>query len=276
MACCGKALKVKPMIAVLMYHEVSYHDGQGLGHITPHYVVSPQLFEMHIKALVDDGYRSLLLSDAAPQVEHGGKHVVITFDDGLEGNYTHALPILKAYGLRATFFVAAGSIGTPRFMSWVQLQELAEQGMSVQSHTVSHRPLQLLSDTEVYRELSESKKLIENHVGNAVTAVSMPHGSYDDRVLRIARELGYHYVCTSDVHGNVAGSLTQPFAVLGRFAITDKVSPARLRRWAACKRAEVALLRFGKEVRNIVKRMIGIENYRRLYRRYFRIEKPMG
>ncbi len=44
--------------------------------------------------------------------------LAITFDDGYENNYTHALPILQRYGLTATFFITTSLIGEKRQHFW--------------------------------------------------------------------------------------------------------------------------------------------------------------
>lgn len=44
--------------------------------------------------------------------------LVITFDDGYENNYTHALPILKQHGFHAIFFVTSGLIGRASRAFW--------------------------------------------------------------------------------------------------------------------------------------------------------------
>jgi peptidoglycan/xylan/chitin deacetylase (PgdA/CDA1 family) len=50
-----------------------------------------------------------------------GRHVVLTFDDGYEDNYTAAYPILRAHRLQATFFVATGFIDEPRLPWWDEI-----------------------------------------------------------------------------------------------------------------------------------------------------------
>lgn len=42
------------------------------------------------------------------------KRVLLTFDDGFEDNYTHALPIIQAYDIPALFFIATETIHTQR------------------------------------------------------------------------------------------------------------------------------------------------------------------
>ncbi|MGO9441003.1 MAG: polysaccharide deacetylase family protein, partial [Terriglobales bacterium] len=45
----------------------------------------------------------------------------ITFDDGVQSQFRHALPILRQNSVAATFFVNTGLIGVvPEYMDWAQ------------------------------------------------------------------------------------------------------------------------------------------------------------
>lgn len=46
------------------------------------------------------------------------RSVFITFDDGFENNYTEAFPILKKYGITATFFLTTGHINSNNDLLW--------------------------------------------------------------------------------------------------------------------------------------------------------------
>lgn len=106
--------------------------------------------------------------------------LAITFDDGYENNYTHALPILQKYGLHAVFFLTTHLIGQnsqsfwfdrlDRLLSVVPLAEIRERlsqlvpslpvtlGTSVQGcfKTLSSaRQLELLDSLE--REFSDAR-----------------------------------------------------------------------------------------------------------------------
>ena len=50
-----------------------------------------------------------------------GQFVMVTFDDGYRDNYSTAFPILKSYGVPATFFIATGFIDHPRVPVWDEL-----------------------------------------------------------------------------------------------------------------------------------------------------------
>jgi len=61
--------------------------------------------------------------DAIPAAIGGsrGRRVAITFDDGYRDNHDVALPLLRAHGLVATFFVATGFIDRPRAPWWDEI-----------------------------------------------------------------------------------------------------------------------------------------------------------
>lgn len=257
-----------------MYHEVSQDapETRGRRHMSPVYDMAVSVFDEQMRVLSERRYRGLLLHDVATQGGERDPAVLLTFDDGLAGNERNALPILKKYGLRATFFVAVGSIGTARFMDWEQLKTLVREGMSVQSHTVNHRPLQLLGEREMYRELYESKARLEDELGIEVNALSFPHGSYDARAVDTACQLGYRYLCTSDASYNDIAVFRSTPAVLSRLAVARNTKTAQFVKWIECDTAAAFKVRLIKDSRNLAKRLIGINNYRRLYRRYFGIK----
>lgn len=254
-----------------MYHEVAPAlPGPDEQFMTPSYVMTSKQFEEQMQTLAESGYRSLLF-DEVESAPPGGKYVVITFDDGLAGNYTHAAPILRRYGFRATFFVAVGLVSTPYYMTWAQLKELADAGMAIQSHTVNHRPLETLPDVEVRTELQTSKSTIEGRVGVRVTAFSFPHGSYDARSRRIAHESGYRFLCTSDVQRTCQEHFRGRPALLGRFAVTHHTDTATLMAWVHGQPSALLSARLRKGAKTLLRKTIGVRNYSRLYQLYFGI-----
>lgn len=79
-------------------------------------------------------------------------------------------------------------IGT---MTWPQLKQVRSAGISVESHSASHRKLARLDAESIKQELFDSKSLLERELGVEVTAVCYPAGSYDEQVARIAKDTGY-------------------------------------------------------------------------------------
>ncbi len=186
---------------------------------------------------LDAGERSVWVSAAsflAVLDSVGGRpDVRITFDDGNESDLEHALPALRARGLRATFFVVAGRIGTPGFLDADGARELAAAGMEIGSHGMRHRPWRRLDEDTLHEELVHARQLLEQVVERPVTQAACPFGAYDRRTLRTLRRSGYDAVYTSDrgtaspggwmqarnsVHQGDGGDLLERIASLERHA----------------------------------------------------------
>ena len=136
--------------------------------------------------------------------------VRITFDDGNESDVVHALPALRRRGLRATFFVVAGRLGTPGFLDESGVRALLDAGMRVGCHGMHHRPWRRLNDVALGEELIGARKILEGIVERPVTEAACPFGSYDRRVLRILRQEDYERVYTSDGGVTRADAWLQP------------------------------------------------------------------
>jgi peptidoglycan/xylan/chitin deacetylase (PgdA/CDA1 family) len=81
-----------------------------------------------------------------------------------------------------------------RLLSITELRQLAEAGMSIGAHTLSHPVLSLCSDDEARREIQESKSNLERTLGRTVWAFAYPFGNpstLGEREVRLAREAGF-------------------------------------------------------------------------------------
>jgi peptidoglycan/xylan/chitin deacetylase (PgdA/CDA1 family) len=128
----------------------------------------------------------------------GRDDVRLLVDDGNASDVELLLPALRDRGLRASFFVVAGKLGEPGFLSAADVRALAEAGMPIGLHGMRHRPWRGLGDRELADELVHAKRLIEDAAGRPVQEAACPFGAYDRRVLRRLREIGYARVYTSD------------------------------------------------------------------------------
>ncbi len=123
----------------------------------------------------------------------------ITFDDGHRSDYEIARPILDSYKQRATFFITAG--WTERragYMNWRELRELHRAGHIIGAHGWSHALLTQCSESQLRSELGDSRKLLQEQLGTAIEAVSLPGGRGNRRVFAACREMGYTQVYTSN------------------------------------------------------------------------------
>jgi peptidoglycan/xylan/chitin deacetylase (PgdA/CDA1 family) len=82
------------------------------------------------------------------------KVVIINFDDSHKSEYTYAKPILDKYGFKATFFevcnwVEAGYHESDISTTWENIAALQQDGMDIESHTMTHPKLNDLSQADL-------------------------------------------------------------------------------------------------------------------------------
>lgn len=263
-----------PRVPILMYHQV-VEDGERNSktrRTNPAYTVTAGRFREQMAWLAENGFRTRSLGDVTGPFTPLQSSLVITFDDGWADNASHALPVLLEYGFSATIFVVTGFIGTQDYLDWAQLRVLSENGVSLQSHTVSHRPLEELGHDEVAEELGASKKVLEDRLGTAVDYVSMPQGSWNRRILHAARAAGYLGVCTSEP--GFRHFLGAP-AVFSRINVADSTPISSFARIARMDGRFIVPVLAATKFKRTVRSLVGYRNYRLLYRLFYGItEEP--
>jgi peptidoglycan/xylan/chitin deacetylase (PgdA/CDA1 family) len=237
------------------------------------YAIGRDAFEAQIRYLHENGFGSLTLNDFHEGNGGSGRYVAITFDDGNYSDYSLACPILSKYGFRATFFVTTDRIGTKGHVGWSIIREMADAGMSVQSHGVSHKFLSDLSREEMYGELYASKNLIEGKICRPVHYISLPGGSCSRRVLRLAEEAGYKGVCTSKPGPTSLPIIHRSFAVFSRYVIHSGTTFKRFKNIADNDAYCIARSTLLHEMKSVTRKVIGNRRYYALWSRYFKETK---
>jgi len=174
---------LKNRVPILMYHSIS-DNLFGMSH--PYYQIntSPEIFSQQMRWLRFAGYRTLSLAEAWRGLEAGrnmSKSVVITFDDGYGDFYTDGFEVMKQCGFTATIFLTTDRIqNTPAriegadYLTWSQVRELHEAGITFGSHTVTHPDLRSLNPEQIEYELGRSKEIIEQHLSSPIDSFSYP------------------------------------------------------------------------------------------------------
>lgn len=173
--------------------------------------VSTKVFEAQMKYLRDHGYESISLgalgTSMAKYESPWTKPVVITFDDGYLDSYTIAFPILRKYGLTATVMLVSSRIGasntwdqgsymegTP-LLGLSEIREMARQGISFGSHSTTHRDMTKMDADVAWRELVDSKSVLEQCCGLDVSTFCFPYGRSTPELREMARQAGYVAAC---------------------------------------------------------------------------------
>lgn len=261
-----------------MYHEVATAERiRMLGRKTQRSFILPfEQFKHQMQTLFTLGFSTISLYDLFAHLvgkayaELPPKPVIITFDDGFEGNFTNALPILKSYAFSATFFVVVNKIGSKFMMNYKQLKELVSNGMFVQSHSMSHPLLGLLNGQEITYQLKESKNQLESQLSSRVDFLSLPNGSYNKLYKKIANATGYKGGCTSEF--GFVDNKCDPF-FLKRIPIKREYDLSEFQRLVAGEGVFFKFLALKKNITKAMEQAIGELNYNRLYNFVYGVEE---
>ncbi|MFY9778879.1 MAG: polysaccharide deacetylase family protein [Candidatus Baltobacteraceae bacterium] len=189
-----------PGVPVLMYHKVdarvpSDPVGRDL-------TVEPGPFAAQLQYLRDHHIRTLTaaeLADALARGERPRAAVVLTFDDGYDDAETTALPLLRKYGARGTFYISAGFVGTPRHLTWRQIRTMRAAGMEIACHGTEHLDLSTLDRAGQMQEAGHCVASFARYLGGfRPSTYAYPAGKYDATTLSIMRELGFRAAFTEE------------------------------------------------------------------------------
>jgi peptidoglycan/xylan/chitin deacetylase (PgdA/CDA1 family) len=208
-------------IVFLMYHELAL-AGRNLCQSDPgyvRYILPIEAFRSQMEWLKQAGYRALSVGEALHYP--AGKSVCITFDDGCETDLIAAAPVLREFGFHASFYVTAGFLDTPGYLSTDQLRQLDAEGFEIGCHSMTHPYLPDLTDAELRHEIGDAKLRIEQALGHSIDHFSCPGGRYDSRTMMAASSAKFRTVANSNFHAN--SEKTKRFH-LGRVAILRDVS----------------------------------------------------
>jgi peptidoglycan/xylan/chitin deacetylase (PgdA/CDA1 family) len=217
----------RPPVPILMYHVIGDVPADAR---LPELFVDAARLRSQVRALRAAGYRAVTLQrvwDAwRGRATLPRRPVVLSFDDGSEGQVRHALPLLRASGwpgvlnLTWRFLPDLGGAGAVR--------RLVAAGWEIDSHSLNHPDLTQLDDAALRRELSGSRTRIKRAFGaRAANFFAYPSGRYDARVKRAVRAAGY--LAATTVERRYAQPAADPYA-LGRIQVGRSMTATQLLR----------------------------------------------
>jgi peptidoglycan/xylan/chitin deacetylase (PgdA/CDA1 family) len=184
------------LVSILGYHDFRERGGTDM-------IIAGPKFRQQMQAIKDSKIPVVPMSDVLAW-KRGEKNVpdeciVITMDDGWEGVYQIAYPILKEFGFPFTVYLYQKYVNIGgRSMKWEEIREMMEHGCEVGSHCVSHAALTKKGSMteEKYQqwllgELQESKVFLEANLKRPVTSVAYPYGAVNDNIVQLTLQVGY-------------------------------------------------------------------------------------
>ncbi len=184
---------------VLMYHRVDVSAPSD--YISQALTVSPVQFAAELQYLHDQGLHTVGIAELQRDLRAHrsvARDVVLTFDDGYADQFTYAFPILQRYGDVATFFVNVGTVGTPRHMSWDQVELMARAGMSIGCHGVTHVDLSELGASAQSYQIDRCVTVLGAHLHSGVLAYAYPSGAFDAETIALEQRAGLIFGFTTD------------------------------------------------------------------------------
>lgn len=115
--------------------------------------------------------------------------ITTSWDDGDPLDLRMA-ELLDKHGLRGTFYVPLKREGHA-IMSNNEICCIQKKGMEIGAHTLTHPVLTKLHPDSVFKELTESKKILEDIVGEPVLSFCYPGGKFNKVVRSLVVEAGY-------------------------------------------------------------------------------------
>jgi peptidoglycan/xylan/chitin deacetylase (PgdA/CDA1 family) len=183
-------------VPILMYHYVSELPADADVYRRD-LTVTPDRFEAQMRYLKEEGYTTVILSDIYEALTEGKplppRPIVLTFDDGYKDAYTHVLPVLQEYGFIGEFFVLAtpAHYQAPHYLSWNDMKEMADAGMSMQAHGRDHVELTNRANDFLVYQILGAREAVEAHTGQPVRFFCYPSGRHDEATRAVVASAGY-------------------------------------------------------------------------------------
>jgi peptidoglycan/xylan/chitin deacetylase (PgdA/CDA1 family) len=184
---------------VLMYHRIDVWSPPDP--ISRSLTITPARLAAQLAELRRHGYRGIGINDLYRCLSHRCKTsrlVLLTFDDAYGDQYLYAFPILRRFGMTATFFITTSSVGKPNHLTWSEIRAMARAGMTIGGHNVEHVSLARLSDVAQAYQITHCIAMIYAHAHVPITAYAYPSGALDSYAVALLRREGIVLAFTTD------------------------------------------------------------------------------
>jgi peptidoglycan/xylan/chitin deacetylase (PgdA/CDA1 family) len=175
----------------------------GLGSFLPIIALEPEKYPSHFSEVKDK-----IVNEKSEKESHkrtnesvtsdasNNKVVILTFHDSFKSEETDVKPVLDSYGFKATFFEICTRMND---RGWKFLTDMKNDGMDIESHTMTHPMLDKMSQSQLGYEIGQSKQCFLDHgINTTIFAYPFGHGSDNATVLdKVAKN---YYLATTAVY----------------------------------------------------------------------------
>ncbi len=176
------------MLLTLLYHRVS--DKKDVKN-------SIKLIEKHFKYIS----KNFLVVTPGDKIKKGKINICITFDDAYYDFYHFVFPLLKKYKIPCVLAVPTKYIkdkdnrlsherlNDNSYCIWQEIIEMQKSNLvKIASHSHSHE--NLIETKDILKEITHSKKILEEKLSSPITTFAYPYGKFNKNVHKEVRK---HY-----------------------------------------------------------------------------------
>ncbi len=189
---------------ILCYHRVGLESSlDGL-------TISKKIFTQQMR-FIRQHCRPMALTDLVRALRERKKipscAVAVTFDDGYLDTFKRALPILKKFKIPAVVFVTTGFVDRKVPMhqkavplTWKMILKMQREGIEIGCHTLTHPKLTRCSLREIDRQITASRKRLEEILHKPARLFAYPYGgphSFNKQIQSRVRKAGFWAAVTT-------------------------------------------------------------------------------
>ncbi|WP_438727179.1 polysaccharide deacetylase family protein [Parasphingorhabdus sp. DH2-15] len=162
-------------------------------------------------------------TDILDMLQRQPRPFAISFDDGNNSDYAIAVPELQQRRLKADFFVLAGKLNQPGYLTSDQVRIIDNDDLfTIGSHGLHHQPWPDLDKDEMQREITASRAILSDLCNRPIVDAGLPFGRYNRNVMRSLQNAGYKRIYSSDGGQRVITTNPIPrFSVRNDTALSD-------------------------------------------------------
>ncbi|SHL22504.1 Polysaccharide deacetylase [Pseudonocardia thermophila] len=184
--------------------------------------VSLKRIEAQLAAAKEAGYTFVPARELADQNQAvpvpGDMRLALTFDDGFRSILTTVAPLLRDLDIPWTAFVVSGFAdgrkGHDDFLTWKEIDQLASDGVTIASHSVTHPNFARLGPREIVEEIEQSRRALRDRLGIETTEFAIPFGqsgNWPVEAQSAAIEAGYDTIYAQSVERRAPGTVARTF-----------------------------------------------------------------
>ncbi len=187
-------------IRILVYHSVHSGDDND-----DEWSIPNSLFAQQMDYLAKNGFTISSLDEIITCLKNDlpikDRTIALTFDDGYKNNFLYAYPELVRHNFTATFYLVtsfidkdepfpwiftsykrntlAYDINRNMPLSWDEIYEMTDKGMTCGSHTHTHVNIMVVDSDTMQRELDEATYILKENLHKVSNTFVLPFGLID-------------------------------------------------------------------------------------------------